>query len=240
MGFDGYVGIRLWDGQLVDDVVFSLLFVLFICFALVFRANYRLSLKMLRDVVYVKERQNLFEMKGGDERVFRNFMLFQALFLCGICLFSIFRNEGYFNHLEESSVLISIGLIFLVLTLFYWGKRCFYYFFGLIFTDPGRYKLWRTNYDAIMGTWGVCLYIPALWLSFVGLYSKFPVLLFIFLYILCRFVIIYKTIRIFYRGNSSFLYVSLYLCGQEILPLIFLYEGIINLYNFIESSTLWH
>ena len=25
--FEGYVGIRLWDGQLVDDVVFSLLFV---------------------------------------------------------------------------------------------------------------------------------------------------------------------------------------------------------------------
>ena len=23
--FEGYVGIRLWDGQLVDDVIFSLL-----------------------------------------------------------------------------------------------------------------------------------------------------------------------------------------------------------------------
>ena len=37
--FEGYVGIRLWDGQLVDDVVFSLLFVLFMCFALVFRTK---------------------------------------------------------------------------------------------------------------------------------------------------------------------------------------------------------
>ena len=27
--FEGYVGIRLWDGQLVDDVIFSLL--LFLC-----------------------------------------------------------------------------------------------------------------------------------------------------------------------------------------------------------------
>uniref|UniRef100_UPI003FEF4BAF DUF4271 domain-containing protein n=1 Tax=Parabacteroides distasonis TaxID=823 RepID=UPI003FEF4BAF len=53
-------------------------------------------------------------------------------------------------------------------------------------------------------------------------------------------MIIYKTIRIFHRKNSSFLYISLYLCGQEILPLVFLYEGIIYLYNFIESSTLWH
>ena len=89
--FEGYVGIRLWDGQLVDDVVFSLLFVLFMCFALVFRTNYRLFLKMMRDVVYVKERQNLFEVTRGSEWLFRNFMTFQALFLCSVCLFAIAR-----------------------------------------------------------------------------------------------------------------------------------------------------
>ena len=109
--FEGYVGIRLWDGQLVDDVVFSLLFVLFMCFALVFRTNYRLFLKMMRDVVYVKERQNLFEVTRGSEWLFRNFMTFQALFLCSVCLFAIARAYGYFNHLLENTVLISIGLI---------------------------------------------------------------------------------------------------------------------------------
>ncbi len=34
--FEGYVGIRLWDGQLVDDVIFSLLLFLFIAFSFVF------------------------------------------------------------------------------------------------------------------------------------------------------------------------------------------------------------
>ncbi len=238
--FEGYVGIRLWDGQLVDDVVFSLLFVLFMCFALVFRTNYRLFLKMMRDVVYVKERQNLFEVTRGSEWLFRNFMTFQALFLCSVCLFAIAKAYGYFNHLLENTVLISIGLIMMVLMLFYWCKRCFYYLLGVVFTDAPKYKFWKTNYNTIIGAWGICLYIPALWLVFVGSSIQIPVLLFVFFYILCRFVIIYKTIRIFHRKNSSFLYISLYLCGQEILPLVFLYEGIIYLYNFIESSTLWH
>ena len=49
--FEGYVGIRLWDGQLLDDIVFGLLLSLFVCFALIFRTNYRLFLKMIRDVV---------------------------------------------------------------------------------------------------------------------------------------------------------------------------------------------
>ena len=91
--FEGYVGIRLWDGQLVDDVVFSLLFVLFMCFALVFRTNYRLFLKMMRDVVYVKERQNLFEVTRGSGWLFRNFMTFQALFLCSVWVFQPFARK---------------------------------------------------------------------------------------------------------------------------------------------------
>ena len=147
--FEGYVGIRLWDGQLVDDVVFSLLFVLFMCFALVFRTNYRLFLKMMRDVVYVKERQNLFEVTRGSGWLFRNFMTFQALFLCSVCLFAIARAYGYFNHLLENTVLISIGLIMMVLILFYWCKRCFYYLLGVVFTDAPKYKFWKTNYNAI-------------------------------------------------------------------------------------------
>ena len=154
--------------------------------------------------------------------------------------FAIARAYGYFNHLLENTVLISIGLIMMVLILFYWCKRCFYYLLGVVFTDAPKYKFWKTNYNAIIGAWGICLYIPALWLVFVGSSIQIPVLLFVFFYILCRFVIIYKTIRIFHRKNSSFLYISLYLCGQGILPLVFLYEGIIHLYNFIESSTLWH
>ena len=118
--FEGYVGIRLWDGQLVGRCGLQpFVSSLFMCFALVFRTNYRLFLKMMRDVVYVKERQNLFEVTRGSEWLFRNFMTFQALFLCSVCLFAIARAYGYFNHLLENTVLISIGLIMMVLILFY-------------------------------------------------------------------------------------------------------------------------
>lgn len=238
--FEGYVGIRLWDGQLVDDVIFGLLFVLFVSFALVFRLNYQLFLKMMRDVVYVRERQSLFEVSGGSEWFFRNFMNFQALFLCSVCLFAMTRAFGFINHLEEKTILMAVGLIMIVLLLFAWCKQCGYFLLGIVFTDAPKYKFWKTNYNAVIGAWGVLLYIPALWLVFVGEQIIIPVVLFIFCYILCRFVIIYKTIRIFHKKNTGLLYISLYLCGQEILPLVFLYQGIVYLYNFIESSTLWH
>ena len=71
--FEGYVGIRLWDGQLVDDVIFSLLLSLLIAFAIIFRSNFQHFVKMLKDVVYLKERQNLFdETIGKSGSFFRN------------------------------------------------------------------------------------------------------------------------------------------------------------------------
>ena len=162
--FEGYVGIRLWDGQWADDVIVGLLLVLFIAFALVFRTNYRLFQKMLRDVVYVKERQSLFEKPGGNELVFRNFMIFQALFLCGICLFSIARSHGLMEHLEKEEAFVWMGWGMGILAFFYGCKRCLYFLFALVFTSLAKYKFWKTNYNAIIEAWGAILYIPALWL----------------------------------------------------------------------------
>lgn len=239
--FEGYVGIRLWDGQLVDDVIFSLLLSLLIAFAIIFRSNFQHFVKMLKDVVYLKERQNLFdETIGKSGSFFRNFMTFQALFLCSIALFAIARARGMVNHLGEKEVLFAILIIFSVLFLFYQFKQLSYYLLGFVFSPPDKYKFWKKNYNAIMGSWGMLLYIPVVWLMFVGSKTLAPVILFCIFYFLCRFVIIYKTIRIFHKKSTGLLYISLYLCTQEILPLVFLYEGMVYLYNFIETSTLWH
>lgn len=118
--FEGYVGIRLWDGQLVDDVIFSLLLLLFIVFSFVFRANFQLFVKMLKDAFLVKERQNLFDdVAGKSVFFFRNFMTFQALFLSSIALIAIGRIYGFVNYVEWQAVLSAIGTVFCVLFLFY-------------------------------------------------------------------------------------------------------------------------
>ena len=239
--FEGYVGIRLWDGQLIDDVIFTLLLSLLIAFAIIFRSNFQHFIKMMKDVIYLKERQNLFdETIGKSGSFFRNFMTFQALFLCSIALFSIGRTRGMVGLQGEKEVLLAIAALFGVLFLFYQFKQLSYYLLGFVFAAPDKYKFWKKNYNAIMGAWGILLYIPVVWLMFVGSKTLAPVIMFCIFYFFFRFLIIYKTIRIFHKNNVGFLYISLYLCTQEILPLIFLYEGMIFLYNFIETSTLWH
>ncbi|MCC8133783.1 MAG: DUF4271 domain-containing protein [Tannerellaceae bacterium] len=239
--FEGYIGIRLGEGQMVNDILFALLLFLLIAFAMVFRSNFSLFVKMLKDIGNQKERQNLFEDISGNEFFFSKFMIFQPLFLSTIAIFSLVRTrQGEIMWVPPETIFILLGLIFTVLTGFYCFKQGLYKILGYVFADSEKYKLWKTNYNAVMGSWGILLYFPVMWLVFVDSYVLAPILLFLFFYFLCRFVIIYNTIRIFYRENTGILYLSLYLCGQEILPLIFLYQGIIYLYNFIEASTLWH
>jgi len=239
-GFEGFVGIRLWDGQLIDDVMFALLVVQLSVFAIVYRSYLRHFIKMVKDVFLVKERHSLFTQTVSNDGFFRNFMIYQSLLLCTLAIYSIARAYGYISHLSENQLLLTIGAIFSIAFLFFQFKQLLYILLGVIIGDHYKYKLWKTNYNAIIGLWGVLLYLPVLWLSFVGSYTLIPIILFIILYILCRFAIIYKTIRIFYKKNNDLFYLSLYLCGQEILPLVFLYEGLTYLYNFIETSTLWH
>jgi len=239
--FEGFVGIRLWDGQVLNDFLFTLILSILILFAFVFRFNYRACLKMFHDVVYIKERQSLFEKGSVSDFYFRTFMLFQTLALCTLFFFSYFYTKGYLDfELTLPNILLCMGVFFIITLLFFLFKWVLYELTGMIFSDSNKFKIWRNNYVAIIGAWGVSLYIPVVWSAFWGMYSALSTVLFVFLYILCRFAIIYKTLRIFYRKSTGILYINLYLCAQEILPLIFLYEGIVYLYNFIKMSTLWH
>ncbi|MDR0430011.1 MAG: DUF4271 domain-containing protein [Tannerellaceae bacterium] len=238
--FEGYVGIRIWDDQFVNDVIFSLLLALLIIFALVYRSNHRLFAKMMRDVFFIKERTSLFETVAGNEFVFRNFMILQTLFLASLSLYAIARACRFIDYDDVVANLSIIGIIFTITILFYLFRRFFYALVGLIFADQEKYKFWKTNYYALTGFWGVLLYIPVFWLFFVGKYILAPVFLYFLLYFLYRFWLICKTIRIFHIQGVGFLYIFLYLCGQEILPVIFLYKGIVYLYNSIERSAIWH
>lgn len=238
--FEGYVGIRLGEGQMVNDVLFAVILCLFVCFSFVYRQNFRLFLKMVQDVYAVKERQSLFLLSSNNEVFFRTYMNFQMLALCSISLFSIARIKGYTDDFGDTDLLLGLLVLFVFLLLYYFLRQFLYACLCHIFFDRNKYKLWKNNYDAVMESWGVLLYIPVLWLVFVGNYPDIPIWLFIILFILSRLVIIYKLIRIFHIKSDDILYLILYLCAQEILPLVFLYEGLVYLNNFIEINTLWH
>ncbi len=238
--FEGYIGIPLDEGLFAEDLILCFLLALFITFAWVYRTNIQLFFKMLKDLWQVKARQNLFEDISGNEFFYGNFMTFQTLSLTTLFIFSFGCIEGYINYAYLPAFFISLFSIYLFITVFYLLKKAMYNLLGFVFADPEKFSLWKSSYHASIRTWGITLYLPVLWMVFLESYYWIPILMFVFLYILCRFVILYKSIQIFFTKNHGLFFISLYLCAVEILPLILLCQGLINLYNFIETSALWH
>lgn len=238
--FEGYVGIRLGDGQLISDVVFSLMFFLLLLFALVFRANRLYFSKIVEDLVKYKERPSFFDDSIENDFFPRMFLVFQTLFLCSIIFFFYLYSIGKAAIPGLRALYLLLSLILCVLFIFYQFKQMMNYLLGLVFANPEKYRLWKMYYNAIISFWGILLYLPALWIVFYGELIIVPIVMFVFFYIMSRILLIYKTLRIFHIKNTGLLYLCLYLCAQEILPIVFLYEGLIYLYNIIETSTLWH
>jgi len=206
-------------------------------FACIFRLNTPLFGKMISNINAGEQRQSIFETTEKDSFLFSAFMTFQTLLLISIFIFSAtFKSQH--NPYPETTFL-SLGFLFVLCFLFFLFKKGLYAIFGSIFLESSKIKMMFTNYQALFCTWGVVLYLPVLW---VLLFDSYIFLSFIFLIISFLAFKVFLSLRffyIFYNKNTGFLFFSLYLCAQEIAPLVFFYKGMVYTVNIIETNYTW-
>jgi hypothetical protein len=239
MGAGGFEGISWGDGLLIHDILTFVLIVLISIFAYAFHTCYPLFEKMIHGIMSLKERQNLFDAQTRESVFFNVFMRFQALFLCAVICFLVFGHRGEHGVQGVSLAVTLFVVFFIMLILTYLLKRFLYYIYSNVFTTKGKYKLWNTTYHTLFYFFGILLYLPVLWLMLDRERYTGALILCILLFASFRLAAIYIKIRIIYDKNNGFLYLITYLCAQEIVPLLFLYESLIYLQNVIVSSNLW-
>ena len=69
--FEGYIGLRLADGSYLNDVIPVILLIEISLFAAVFHSHAFLLRKMAKDLLSVKERDNLFDRPVKSDLFFR-------------------------------------------------------------------------------------------------------------------------------------------------------------------------
>jgi hypothetical protein len=237
--FEGYTGIYLNNMTFSNDILLLAVFILLFIFACVFRFNRPLFGKMIADANANEQRQSIFDTTQKDRFLLNLFMNFQALLLCSIFFFLVCAEYGFFINPDMPETLLTTALLFVVLLVFYFFKRCIYAVFGHVFLESDARKTMFMNCQALFCVWGISLYIPVLWILLIGEYFFVPYSLFIISYLIYRAILIYRFIYIFSYRNTGLLFLSLYLCGQEIIPMVFLYEGLIYMYNIIETNNIW-
>lgn len=237
--FEGYTGIYLNDITFSNDIMLVIVLLLLSTFALIFRFNVPLFSKMISNINSGEQRQSIFETTERDSFFFNAFMTFQTLLLCSIFIFSTAVKYKYFIKPDIATTFLTIFILLIFLFIFYLFKKALYAIFGYVFTEKSTYKMMFTNYQALFCTWGIFIYIPVLWILLVGQYILTAIIIMVISYLLFRLILIYRFIYIFFNKNTGLLFLSLYLCGQEIIPLVFLYEGLIYMYNIIEKNNIW-
>ena len=85
--FEGYIGLRLAGGSYLDDVIPVILLIEISLFAIIFHFHAALIWKMAKDLLSVKERDNLFDRPVRSDLFFRTFMKFQVLSLNALFLY---------------------------------------------------------------------------------------------------------------------------------------------------------
>ncbi len=236
--FEGYVGIRLWSGQLMADVWFTVIFILFLLFAINSRIHVKSFVKMFRYISVGKNKNS--ELSLYNKKSFNFFMVFQSMLLTSLIFTQEAYYRGYLNNITQKKLFMSLAMTFIVIFGFYLLRRIIYYILIYIFASQNFYKQWIITYNALTGIWGITLYIPAICITFLDNYHFLAIGIMILFYLAFRLAIIYKTTRLFHIKKFDLFYLSLYLCSHEILPLIILLKGFVYLYNFIEKSALWH
>ena len=238
--FEGYIGLHLADGSYLNDVIPVILLIEISLFAAVFHSHAYLIRKMAKDILSVKERDNLFDRPVKSDLFFRGFMRFQALSLCSLFIYLLARHYVALPTDDLQSVLIPLGLIFAATGLYYLLKRMIYFLYGHAFDSGERYAMWDNRYHALTGLWGCTLYLPTLWIFLDSRHLLYAASAFLFLYAAYRISLIYITIRIFYNRRTGLFFLCSYLCAQEIIPMLLAYEGLKYTLQLTDISSLWH
>lgn len=237
--FEGFVGIRLAEGQLGNDIVLSLFLVMLVLFAIHFRRNIPYYVRIPDNLIHVKERQSLFDESIGNVFGSHVFGSLQFVFLNSLICFMLFVSAGSISSIDPKTTLLYIAVFFVVLLVFFLFKQAMYAVIGRVFADPKKYHLWKSSYYSTIDFWGILLYLPALLLLFSGKAYSLPIILLVLFYAINRLILILKAFRIFFNKKTAFVLLILYLCALEIMPLLFLYEGLLYVNHIIEINSLW-
>lgn len=209
-----------------DTGVMAMLMALLMLLALNCR-NYATFFKIFTaDLLKVRERDNIFD----DHTLSETRMIISLLMsLCvceGILLFSVTSAQG---AALPASMPVCMAALTVAAGIYYCWQFAAYASVGYLFTAPWLAKQWLRGFNASQALLGLFLLIPAMGVLFRPEATDGFLIASGVLYVTARLIFIGKGFKIFYHNSFSLIYFILYLCTLEIVPLIFIYRGVLFL-----------
>jgi hypothetical protein len=234
MDSDGFTSIYINDMTFSNDMLLVVLLLMLSVFAIIYRRNTSLLRKMAGDIFNREPKGCLFDTTSLPDV----FMGFQTIALLSIYAFSLATKYGYVESSDIKTTLLWIVGLILAFFIYFSIKTLIFSALLFVFAENEKQKLLKISYKSLFLLWGVFLYIPVLWILLIGDYIVHATILLIISYIFITIILAYRFIFAFFGRNSWLLFLNLYLCAHEIVPLAFLYKGLIYIYRIIDEN-IW-
>lgn len=156
-----------------------------------------------------------------------SFFLLQGAFLLSVLGETLTRELGWWETVPWS-YWYRVGLIGGGIFCAFGLSGMIYRWIGRVFAGKEERDVWQVSYLTLLSLWALFLFVPVVLLFFsdVGLWGALGVA---FVgYVLFRLVLFVRTVQIFRFSLHYPFHVFLYLCGREIVPLLFVLGCVYN------------
>ncbi|MBD5281167.1 MAG: DUF4271 domain-containing protein [Bacteroides sp.] len=205
------------------------LFILFAVIGLRFRNNSKYVAALVRNLVEVRVRSNVFDetVRETSFIVLLNLMwsCSAGMVLCGLLIYMLpvspaasFGIPALSTH-PALCTAVCMGIMILYTCL----MALAYFMVGTVFSDVVHARMWLKGFLASQGLLSVIFFPLALMLLYYPGWSDYILLGALGFLLLGKIVFIWKGFRIFFTQISSWVLFLYYLCSLEIVPLILTY-----------------
>lgn len=208
--------------------VISILILAFAFFAI----SYRRGAKYLRSVFLslftINNRGNLFDETTINENQLKLSLLTLTFITEGICLY-----YGIIDKvLTDTQHLLPMMMVCVAICFIYYIlQKGIYHLLGNIFSDRQQTESFLECYTSVNLFIGLFFTPFILLMLFIPDICHISTIACLILYILSRLIIIYKGIRFFLPHIYNSLYIILYLCALEIIPLLLITKLTVCIYE---------
>ncbi len=212
-----------------DTGIMGIALLLFFVLAITFKSGYKYVADITHRLFSVRKRQNAFENHTMSETLLMLALIANTCLMGGIIIYL-----GIDHWYPELGVDVNVfgiaGRLTSLCVAFYLLQTIAFYTIGWAFAqDKESTRLWLEGFNASQAILGLILF-P---LVFIGLLypttTQLVLICAIIAYFSSRIVFISKGFRIFFNNLGSYVYFILYLCTLEIVPVLIMCAGAINL-----------
>lgn len=215
-----------------DDAVTAVLLGCFLLSGYILSRSRKFLLQLVKDFMLNRERTSIFATSTATDMRYLLLLILQSCVLAGVCLLHTFcrMRPELVAHVAPPLLLALYAGICLAFLLLKW---MLYSLVGWTFFGGQRTGLWIESYSTLLYYLGFALFPFSLFVVYFDASLEATLFIGVLLAVCFKILVFYKWLRLFCSNLYGSFLLFLYFCALEIMPCLMLYQGLMQLNEYL-------